>query len=69
MFFDFEFLFSGHRPKLLILYISGNILLASAPGTGAIGDKESEEAPDKQAFHNLFGWNTFHKPTLGEIEE
>jgi hypothetical protein len=43
--------------------------LAPSPGTGTVGDEKSEEAPDEQAFDDLFGRNTFHKPSLGKIEE
>ena len=67
MFFDFKSSSSAHCLKLRISFISDKIhskvcavLLASSPGTGAVGDEESEKAPDQQTFHNLFGWNTFH---------
>ena len=43
--------------------------LAPSPGTGTVGDEKSKEAPDKQAFHNLFGRNAFHESALGKIEE
>ena len=43
--------------------------LASSPCARAVGDEESKEASDKQAFHNLFCRNTFHQAAFGEVEK
>ena len=54
----------------MIILRPGEILcLTPAPGAGTVGYEESKEAPYKQAFHNLSGRDTLHKPSFGKIEK
>ena len=42
---------------------------ASAPGTGTVGDEETEEGSYPKAFKNLYPRNALHKSSFSKIEK